>query len=66
MKQPAVNVTVLLDKLVSIEQAIGLATDASIRNMILDAEECLLELQREWLELPFKFQMEQRYSGKPQ
>ena len=47
MKQPAVNFTFLMHKLVVIEQSVGIATDASIRSIIFDAEECLLELQRE-------------------
>jgi len=54
MRQPAVNVTVLMEKLVDIEQALGKAADFTIRCMILDAQECLLELQKEWLELPCK------------
>ena len=56
MRQPAVNVTVLMDKLFAIENAIGTASDATIRSMILDAQECLLDLQREWLALPFRLQ----------
>ncbi len=51
-----VNVTVLMNKLVAIEKAIGKATDAALLSMVLDAQECLLGLQKEWLALPSRLQ----------
>ena len=59
------NVTVLMQKLIAIEQAVGVETNKTIRSMIQDAQECLLELQKDWLELPFKSQTEQKNSRKP-
>jgi hypothetical protein len=41
-----------MGKLVVIEKAIGTFPDATIRSMVLDAQECLLGLQKEWLALP--------------
>ena len=52
MRQPAVNVTILMEKLVAIEHALGEEADWTIRRMILDAQDCLVELQRQWLALP--------------
>jgi hypothetical protein len=45
-----------MGQLVAIEQAVGKAADFTIHCMILEAEECLLDLQREWLALPYEIQ----------
>lgn len=60
--QPAVNVTILMQHLIAIERAVGRETNKTTLNLILDAQECLLGLQREWLALPLKRQMEQKIS----
>ncbi|MGB7266311.1 MAG: hypothetical protein WBC92_12420 [Terracidiphilus sp.] len=41
------NSTVLLKKLLAIEQAIGTATNITIRDLVHEAQACLLEMQRE-------------------
>jgi hypothetical protein len=50
--QSAVNVTILLQKLIDIEKSIGLETDAMILDKIFDAENCLLQMQREMIDGP--------------
>ena len=44
------NITGLLQKLFEIERSIGSETNAAILNQVLDAENCLLEMQREMIE----------------
>ncbi len=48
-----VTVTMLLHKLIDIEKSIGIESDKTILHKIRDAENCLLELQRETLENRF-------------
>jgi hypothetical protein len=45
-----VNTTILLFKLLDIEKAIGKETDKAILDKVLDAENCLLEMQKERIE----------------
>jgi hypothetical protein len=40
------NMAVLLAKLTDIELSIGVATDNALRNMVLDAQDCILAMQR--------------------
>jgi|HubBroStandDraft_1064217.scaffolds.fasta_scaffold713736_1 hypothetical protein len=40
------NTSVLLDKLTMIERSIGVQTNTTLRNLVLDAQDCVLELQR--------------------
>jgi hypothetical protein len=40
------NMAVLLAKLTDIELSIGVATDNVLRNMVLDAQDCILAMQR--------------------
>lgn len=37
----------LLEKLIKIEQAIGVETNFSVKKMLIEAEECLLQLEKE-------------------
>ncbi|MGB8028831.1 MAG: hypothetical protein WCF30_04120 [Terracidiphilus sp.] len=39
--------TVLLQKLLTIERAIGTADNATLRELVNEAEECLLQMQKE-------------------
>lgn len=39
--------TVLLRKLLAIERAIGTANNATLRELVNEAEECLLQMQKE-------------------
>ncbi len=41
------NNTVLLQKLIAIERSIGMSDNATIRQLVFEAEDCLLEIQRE-------------------
>jgi hypothetical protein len=45
------NVTVLIDKLTEIERAIGVEDDLIIRNKVIDAQDCALQLQSEMAEM---------------
>jgi hypothetical protein len=47
------TVTTLLHKLIDIEKSIGVEADRIILHKIRDAENCLLELQKETLENRF-------------
>lgn len=42
-----INHTILLQKLIAIERAIGTASNKTIRDMVYDAENHLLQMQRE-------------------
>jgi len=42
----------LLDKLIQIERAIGVETNFTVKKMLMEAEECLLELEKEGLQSP--------------
>jgi hypothetical protein len=44
------NTTILLQKLIDIEKSIGKETDRAILEKIFDAENCVLEMQREMIE----------------
>ena len=44
------NSTVLLRKLIEIERSIGTASNAAMRGMVQDAEDCLLQMQKETAE----------------
>ena len=48
-----VTVTMLLHKLIDIENSIGIESDSTILNKIRDAENCLFQLQKETLENRF-------------
>jgi len=41
------NSTALLKKLIVIERSIGMADNAKLRNLVYDAQECLLQMQKE-------------------
>jgi hypothetical protein len=41
------NSTILLQKLIAIEKSIGMADNGTIRQLVYEAEDCLLEIQRE-------------------
>jgi len=40
------SLATLLDKLTEIELSIGIATDNVLRNMVLDAQDCVLSIQK--------------------
>jgi hypothetical protein len=40
------NMAVLLDKLTEIELSIGVATDNALRSMVIEAQDCILDLQK--------------------
>jgi hypothetical protein len=42
-------ITVLMQKLIDIEKSIGVETDRTILDKVLDAESCLLQFQREMI-----------------
>jgi hypothetical protein len=44
------NTTVLLQKLTEIERSIGVETNATIRNQVLDLQDFVLETQKQTLE----------------
>ena len=44
------NQTVLLQKLIAIERAIGMASNNTLRDLVYDAEGYLLQMQREEVE----------------
>ena len=44
------NVTILLQKLIEIEQSIGTHSDSEILDKIFDREDCLLRMQSEMIE----------------
>jgi len=44
------NTTVLLQKLIEIERSIGVETNATIRNQVLDLQDYVLEMQKQTLE----------------
>ena len=41
------NNTVLLQKLIAIERSIGTADNGTLRQLVYEAEDCLLEIQKE-------------------
>ena len=41
------NSTVLLKKLIAIEKSIGTASNSTIRNLVQEAQDCLLQMQKE-------------------
>jgi hypothetical protein len=43
---PCMNMAVLLDKLTEIELAIGVASENVLRNMVIDAQDCILTIQK--------------------
>jgi hypothetical protein len=45
-----VNTTILLQKLIDIERAIGTESDQTILDKVFDAENCVLQMQREMIE----------------
>ncbi len=66
------NSGVLLRKLIELERAIGVESESTIRHRVLDAEDCLLNLQRAQIdyyragssyELPQRFTMLRRFAG---
>lgn len=44
------NSTILLRKLIIIERSIGTASNDAIRNLVCDAEDCVLQMQKEQAE----------------
>jgi hypothetical protein len=48
------NPTILLQKLIAIEMSIGVESNNQIRNALQDAEEILLQMQRESVESLWK------------
>jgi hypothetical protein len=44
---PVMNYRVLLDKLLRIQRAVGVESNLTVQKMLMDAEECLLELEKE-------------------
>jgi hypothetical protein len=44
------NPTILLQKLIAIEMSIGVESNTAIRNSLQEAEDCLLQMQRESVE----------------
>jgi hypothetical protein len=44
------NTNILLDKLIEIERSIGVETNTTLRKQVLDAQDCVLEMQREMVE----------------
>jgi hypothetical protein len=58
------NHTVLLQKLIAIERAIGVANNSTVRNMVHESQSHLLQMQREAVEaLPMRprSEMAQRF-----
>jgi hypothetical protein len=45
------SVAVLIDKLTNIELSIGVKEDCAVRNLVLDAQDCALQIQREVAEI---------------
>jgi hypothetical protein len=45
-----VNINILLGKLIEIERSIGIETDTTLRKQVLDAQDCLLGIQKEIVE----------------
>jgi hypothetical protein len=41
------NTSVLLEMLIDIERSVGVETTTTLRNKVIDAQECLLLLQKE-------------------
>ena len=41
------NLTVLLQKLIAIERSIGTTSNSMVRNLVYDAQDCLLQMQKE-------------------
>jgi hypothetical protein len=41
------NNTILLQKLIAIEKSIGAADNGTLRQLVYEAEDCLLQLQKE-------------------
>ena len=46
-----ISVAVLIDKLSEIERSIGAETDQTIRNQVIDAQDCALRVQAEIAEM---------------
>ena len=44
------NSTILLQKLLAIEQSVGLATNSALRTLLHDAQDYVLQMQRERVE----------------
>jgi hypothetical protein len=50
LKGRFVTCTDLLQKLITIERSIGSESDSAIRHMVQDAQDCLLQMQKEQAE----------------
>jgi hypothetical protein len=48
------NPTILLQKLIAIERSVGVATPSALRNSLQEAQDYLLQMQRESVELSWK------------
>ena len=44
------NMNTLLDKLIEIERSIGVETDSTLRNLVIDAQDCVLGMQKQAVE----------------
>ncbi len=49
-KGPFVTCTDLLNKLITIERSIGVVHNSTLRDMVEDAQDCVLEMQKETAE----------------
>jgi hypothetical protein len=45
------SVTALIDKLTNIERSIGVESNSTIRNQVIEAQDCALLIQREIVEI---------------
>jgi hypothetical protein len=45
-----VNITFLLEKLADIERSIGVESENEVRSRVLEAQDCILQMQKEMLE----------------
>jgi hypothetical protein len=60
-------INILLQKLIEIEQSIGVETNMTLRKQVLDAQDCLLQMQKEIVEnllhRPKRFMRETEHSS---
>jgi len=68
------NTSVLLRKLIELEHAIGVETESTIRHRVLDAQDCLINLQRQNINhlracaacvAPQRFSLLREFTGHP-
>lgn len=46
----SMSISLLLEKLIEIERSIGVETDMTLRKQVIDAQDCLLSIQKEVVE----------------